>query len=446
MANYLPKDTIYLETSGGGLAVSPSHAVYCAIFNHEKNLFIQFLHDKTEEMTHALSNELINRLDQHGFFNSPRPLRPSQHLLQFQLTNACNLRCVYCSAESGCARKNEISFHDVKRVSREVFSLDPKTSISFTGGEPLLVPWLFDAIDFAEKLTNSKAGLLSNLLLLKNDDELCDRIAEHIKHGTEVFMSISGCDRKTCDKLSGKPAFDDALIVIHKLANRGALPQLDVMLSAPDSAATIHAFADFRRALPDDIKLTIGTIYPCGRETGEHTFNSEDELQSVLDALAFEGGVSIPAPRQSPLTHRRKACTCIENQNLFIRSDGTIFSCFKMIEPLGHISENIAALLKRQRQTHPLAAELAMCKNCPFLNMCAGGCRADNLILQRSSNAPICGQWKKKLIADMLFEDRPYVFDWPVQRLLSEAKKRGIDTPPFIITSFNTNGMFLINS
>ena len=430
-----------MPTQGGALVVSPSWGTFCAVMPDE-------LESLNKALDHRISidklpQELRERLDKHGFFGDPRPFRNLHQLLQFQVTNACNLRCAYCSACSGQARPNELTLDQVKSVIDEAISLNPNIQISFTGGEPLIVPWLFDAIDYARSKSRLRPGLLSNLLLLKNNDRLLQKVADQIRNGLRLQMSMSGADREVCNRLSGRDCYDDAIEIIHKLKEKGALPCLDVMISAPDVQANTDSFADFRRSLPKDIEISLGILYPCGREHGEHTFENSQLQEEALDAIAFEGGVTVHALEMSPVTNRRKACQCVENENIFIRSDGSIFSCFKLVECFGHISEGLKNVMAKRRKTPAKAVDLPMCRTCPFVSLCAGGCRADNIILSGSSKAPICGKWRRQLIAEMLFEDKVYIFDWHIRYQMAEARKRGIETPAFIITEMTEHGGIL---
>lgn len=425
----LPKDCVCVPVNRGELLVSPGLAVYCAVYADE----MEALHAHLTDPSVSLPEALQTRLEKHGFYGAQRPLRPAYHLTQFQVTNACNLHCAYCSADSGKAREHEITLADVCRVIDGVLEIYPDSDISFSGGEPLIVPWLFEAVAYALEHTKGHVGILSNLLLLDRSEVLLEKLVSVMKRGVSVQMSFAAADRAVCDRLSGAERYDIGMRVLSKLEARGVYPKIDLMLSAPDAQANVDAFADFRRSLAEDAKISLGFLYPCGRETGEHVFRDEDECERILDDLTFLGGVSIPAPSVSSLTNRRLGCTCIEHENLYIRSDGGVFSCFKMVEQFGDISEGIKNVIARRRKTPHKAAELAMCRACPFVSLCAGGCRADNMILERSVRAPICGAWRVRLLAEMLFEDRPYVMDWSVPHQLEEAKKRGLETPSFVI-------------
>lgn len=429
MIKILPQDSILIKTERGYLLVSPQNALYCAIFPDE--------HDETaahlKDSNHPLSACVQKRIEAHGFYNGPRPLRPAHHLLQFQVTNACNLRCVYCSACSGHARAHELSLIDICRVIDEALEIDPQMDISFTGGEPLLVPWIMDAIDYAAERMHPPV-LLSNLLLCNRNESLLTALADRMKSGLRVQMSMSGTDRDVCNRLSGRECYDEGIEVLHKFKAHGVLPTLDLIMSAPDSQANVDAFAEFRRSLPEDLNITIGFMYSCGRENGTHVFTSHADAESFLDDVTFEGGVCVPGQQPTPVTERRLACSCVENENLFIRSDGGIYSCFKMVECFGHIRDGLKNVIDKRRRECVMAAQLPLCRSCPFVNMCASGCRADNIMLSGSTKAPICGPWRKNLIAEMLFEDCASVFDWTVIQQLTEARRRGFKTPDFVIT------------
>ena len=86
---HLPNDCTLIPTQGGALAVSPSLGTFCAVMPDELEAF-QALLDHRRALT-KLPPQLRERLDKHGFFGNPRPYRKPRQLLQFQVTNACNV-------------------------------------------------------------------------------------------------------------------------------------------------------------------------------------------------------------------------------------------------------------------------------------------------------------------------------------------------------------------
>ena len=423
---HIPDDSILLSTQKGGLLVSASHGLYCAVQGDELSVLNTAIENKQYLLDDAsVPSALIERLKQHGFDGGPRPYKHEGHLIQFQVTNACNLHCIYCAVESGRARPQELTLEMVKQTIDEAVEIFPDVHVSFTGGEPLLVPWVFDALEYACQKTEVQVGLLSNLLLLKNNEHLFQRVVSFLRAGHQVRMSMSAVERAACNRLSGKDCYDDALEVIHLFEKEGVFPELDIPLSAPDMPANVEAFSEFRRSLPKGFKYSFCTMYYGGREKGKHIFSNHDEKENALDDLSFEGGVSLAAPESEPVTHRRKGCVCTTDEQIFVRSDGAVFPCFRLVGQIGHISEGLRTIVERRRQT-PLPMDLEPCRSCPFVQLCAGGCFADRWLYQQAYKEPVCGPWRKKLIAEMLYEDKPYVLEWDILLLLAEARKRGL--------------------
>ncbi len=422
---HIPEDSVLLTTQKGGLLVSPSYGLFCAVMTDEMNELESALTARQFELGESVSAALLDRLKQHGFGGDPRPFEYKSHLIQFQVTNACNLHCVYCAVESGKARPKELSLDDIKRAIDEAVEIFPDIQVSFTGGEPLLVPWIFEAIDYAADKTKTQVCLLSNLLLLKNNASLLHRVAALIRAGYQVRMSISAVERDACNRLSGKNCYDDALEVINLLKNEGVYPELDIPLSAPDTQANCEALTQFRRALPPELKYQFCIMYLGGREKGQHVFSTHDAFENALDDLCFEGGIYLAGAETSSVACRRKGCTCTNDEQLFVRSDGTIFSCFKLVGELGHLSEGLKTVVNRRRKT-PHFVDLEPCRSCPFIYLCAGGCLSDRLIYEKTHQEPVCGPWRKKLMAEMLFENKIFVFEWDILHLLAEARRRGL--------------------
>ncbi len=422
---HIPVDSILLATQKGGLLVSPSYGLFCAVMADEMNGLEAALTARQFDLDESVSDALRDRLIQHGFGGGPRPFKFEAHLIQFQVTNACNLHCVYCAVDSGKARPKELSLDDIKRAIDEAVEIFPDIQVSFTGGEPLLVPWIFEAIDYAIDKTNTQVCLLSNLLLLKNNASLLHRVAAFIRSNHQVRMSVSAVERDACNRLSGKNCYDDALEVIHLLKNEGVFPELDIPLSAPDTQANCEALTRFRRTLPPELKYQFCIMYSGGRETGTHVFSTHDAFETALDDLSFEGGIYLAGAETSSIACRRKGCTCTHDEQIFVRSDGTIFSCFRLVGELGHLSEGLKTVVYRRRQA-PHSVDIDPCRSCPFIYLCAGGCLADRLIYQKTHQEPVCGSWRKKLLAEMLFEDKTFVLEWNILHLLAEARKRGL--------------------
>jgi radical SAM protein with 4Fe4S-binding SPASM domain len=159
-------------------------------------------------------------------------------------------------------------------------------------------------------------------------------------------------------------------------------------------------------------------------------FDTHRALESALDHIAFEAGEVIPANLKQPVAERREGCSCALGHHLHVRSDGALFGCFKMVERIGHLTTHKFVDLAESRQARSRPAHtLPFCRDCALTSLCGGGCRTENLELTGDPERPVCGDWRLRVTAELLAEDRPYAVEWPVAHLLAEARIRGIPTP-----------------
>ena len=115
--------------------------------------------------------------------------------------------------------------------------------------------------------------------------------------------------------------------------------------------------------------------------------------------------------------------------NLNVRSDGYLFCCFKMEEPIGHIRNvSIGEALDRIRSHPQPASGLQTCRACALNTLCGGGCRSDNF-LYSGTGEPLCGPWRVRVVSELLAEECTGVVSWSVSHLYAQAKRRGIDVP-----------------
>jgi len=423
-ARALPADTCLLPLPAGELLVSRSHAVFCPV-PAAALPDVRAVLAGTRQVA-SLPADLGEALDRHGFFGPPRPPEDDRATVQLQLTNACNLACSYCCTHSGQARAAELTEAEALGVvDRARALLGPAGRVALLGGEPLLVPW---AVTVAERALDH--GL--DLTLFTNgmpltDATLAARVADLTVRGAEVRVSLAGPTAETCDALSGEPRFERVMAGLAALHAAGGRAKIDLMLVPQHIAEVAEHLPGLRRRLPPGTTVALGVLYRSGREEGEHLFTHAAELEDALDRIAFAAGEWIAAPERQPLAYRREGCTCAIGDHLNVRSDGALFTCFKMEEPVGHLRrEGFEATLADVRaHPHP-AASLRRCVACPLATLCGGGCRSENYLYTGDPDDPVCGPWRVRVISELLAEDRVTALDWPVHYLVREAEVRGI--------------------
>ena len=116
----------------------------------------------------------------------------------WEITRACNLRCVHCENFGGEKAGNELSFDELLRAADDLAALGGR-HVDITGGEPLLHPnW--DRFAAALKERGFRCALVTNGTLL--DDERLDRA---ISAGIEITaVSLDG-PQKIHDRIRRGP-------------------------------------------------------------------------------------------------------------------------------------------------------------------------------------------------------------------------------------------------
>ncbi|MBI4858841.1 MAG: SPASM domain-containing protein [Candidatus Riflebacteria bacterium] len=254
------------------------------------------------------------------------------------------------------------------------------------------------------------------------------------RRGAEVRVSLAGPTAATCDGVSRATRFDVAVRGVNQLLGLGGSAIVDLMLVPQHADEVVARFGELRSRFPRGTKITLGLLYVSGRETGEHMFESRSRLEELLDRVAFEAGEAIAAPRRSPLADRREACTCALGHHLHVRSDGALFTCFKMEEQVGHLGQTgFSRTVEMVRAAPRPARSLRFCAGCPLATLCGGGCRAENLQYTGDADVPVCGPWRLRVLSELLAEDRVTALEWPAVHLLTEARERGIDGPSRLV-------------
>jgi radical SAM protein with 4Fe4S-binding SPASM domain len=427
----LPQDCVLLPLFSGSLLVSRSHAVFCRVPASSVGTLGEVIAGRT--MPGVLDPELIADLRRHGFFDPPRPEKDDPPSVQLQITNACNLLCTYCCTNSGVARKDEMTYEEVCGVVERIPALlGPRGRVAILGGEPLLVPW---AVDAAARILDRDLDLtLFTNGMPMTDPALAARVAQLVKRGAQVRISLAGPTAETCDAFSGTSRFETAITAINNLYAAGGEAVIDLMLFPQHVDEVAGEFHRLRGRLPTGIRIALGIAYLSGRESGQHVFPSRYELEQALDRIAFEAGETISAVQSSPLAHRREGCGCALGHHLHLRSDGTLFPCFKMEEKVGHLRvEGFEASLRKNRANPHPAAALPMCRACALATLCGAGCRSDNYLYTTDGDLPLCDTWRVRVVSELLADDWVSALDWPIHHLLAEAHRRGIEAPVEVI-------------
>jgi radical SAM protein with 4Fe4S-binding SPASM domain len=141
----------------------------------------------------------------------------------WEVTGACNLRCIHCHATSGRAAPDELTTDEGKKLIDMLAATGEFRTLIYTGGEPLVRPDIFTLLQY------SRDAGLANILATNGtliDEEMAFKLKDH---GVVCnAISIDAADRATHDSIRNKPgAFDLALRAIAATKKAGILLQIN---------------------------------------------------------------------------------------------------------------------------------------------------------------------------------------------------------------------------
>ncbi|MDF1576871.1 MAG: radical SAM protein [Desulfobulbales bacterium] len=119
--------------------------------------------------------------------------------MELELSRACNLRCIYCYAESGVPMANELSLDEIFRAVDQAVELGARKIIILGGGEPTLYKDLFKVIDYIQA-KKVEVDVFTNGMLIDRDK------AEALyARKVSVVVKMNSRDPEIQDMLAGHP-------------------------------------------------------------------------------------------------------------------------------------------------------------------------------------------------------------------------------------------------
>jgi len=342
---------------------------------------------------------------------------PTPNQIILNVTNRCNLNCVYCYAKNkGEEEISENVFVETIKFLGKI-SGGRDSSILLTGGEPMLV-WdkIFTWIEKYRKAipVNVTFALQSNGTLINKNNA-----AQLRKERVNVGISLDGSQEfhNMCRTQSYELALQSIKILQKNKIQAGAR----ITVTADSSSTTPDAI---RYYVSQDIKhFTVGFVDPLGAAALRQEFLPtakqrlrlcNEMLQICVDEFRKGNRIEILSVSQmiiNLLTNLRPSCCpnspCGAGVSLLgVDTNGDVYPCDYLFEPsmkLGNITQ-FSKVLKNLDTCTSLQnlqnAHLGECEQCPVFSICTGGCRIARLAYDRMNGSfPNCG-YMTTLVAD----------------------------------------------
>lgn len=217
------------------------------------------------------------------------------HLIGWELTLACNLRCRHCASSAGLPRNKELTLEESLALCEQFPDL-LVSEVIFTGGEPFLNPgWPIIAAKLRD--LNIKAGIVTNGVSMTDDlvRSMCDSGLQ------SVGISIDGPEM-VHDRIRCIPgAFQKTITGARRLVESG----IDLTVITSVTAINVHLldqiftlvrslgawkwqlqpmFPTGRGTLNPELHLSYQDFLELGRFIRERSANTDDGAPKIVPA------------------------------------------------------------------------------------------------------------------------------------------------------------------
>ncbi len=384
----LPKDIKVLKKEKKYLFLSPSIPAWIVV-NANGARALKLCNGKrtVEEISRILSKNTPKEQSVKDFFQEAAAATrlfsfpPGEHTYtpyslktaHINLTNKCNLKCVYCYADERSNEKETLAHEDVINIINSINNISGNAEIVLTGGEPLLVDHAIDIAKYA-KAKGNKIQLLSNGILIN------ERSAGEIARIFDlVKISLDGSSPEINDLHRGRGSYRAIVRAIELLVENKAHLQISMTVTRKN-IKDIGAMAKRYGPL-----LSFAPLFNAGRAK----LNRDLAItgKEYYKALSSNEGIN---PLRCLCTSFNKAQNnpimkcAIGDAEISISDTGDVYPCHLLHLPqfrAGNVKERTlediyynSDILKKCRELHVL--NINKCSKCDIRFICGGACRA----------------------------------------------------------------------
>jgi AdoMet-dependent heme synthase len=142
----------------------------------------------------------------------------------WEVTAACNLRCIHCHATSGKPAKDELTTDQAKKFIDDLARVDEFRMLVYTGGEPLVRPDIFELFQHSRKAGFANVIATNGTLI---DEDMAFRLRESGVYGAAV--SLDSSISEIHNRIRANPnAFELAMRGMRAIKKAGILLQINV--------------------------------------------------------------------------------------------------------------------------------------------------------------------------------------------------------------------------
>lgn len=323
--------------------------------------------------------------------------------VKIELTKNCPLSCVHCSSDASSSNPVQLTREAVLSLVSQAAELHVK-SIIFSGGEPLLWPWIVDAVRAC-----NEHGLHSSIYStgINLTDDGAKEIMALTKHGLgKVIFSLYSPFKNQHEGITRKSgSFDKTVAVMQELGKHHIEREIHFVplkLNYKHLAKLIELVRD--SGIP---KVSILRFVPQGRGVilkKSHAMLMQKETMElrklILDCKElYDVSIRLGSPYNILILNEEVDCIAAR-KTLSIGPNGNVYPCdaFKNTEPSeiglndpyhNILKHSLNACWKQSEYLNTIRRYLTTpfeepCSQCLYLEQCKSGCLAQKVIEQES--------------------------------------------------------------
>lgn len=309
-------------------------------------------------------------------------------LSEVAVTYRCNLQCAFCYAGCNCTvnptgSAAEMTINQIKSILDKIFHQAKVPSVSFTGGEPTLLPELPDLICYAKSL-GMRVNLITNGTRITKG--LARKLADSGLDSAQV--SLEGVTAATHDAVVRSPgAYVKTVTAVKYLKAAGIHTHTNTTITR----ANLHETADFPAFVKQEFgndKFSMNLIIPTGSGAIDsqllvHYYEIGQYLEEILTAsereqVEFMWYSPVPMCLFNSIVHGlgNKGCSACDGL-LSIGANGDVLPCASYDDSVGNfLEQNFFEIWQSEKTTMYRQKQLAheYCQTCEHFAICNGAC------------------------------------------------------------------------
>jgi len=310
-------------------------------------------------------------------------------VLHYEITMACNLKCVHCfNGVQTCGLRNKVkepSLETVLEIGRKFVGAGAH-KVLFTGGEPLTRPHIVTALGTFLREHNVGIGVVSNGTFITSDWAKWFREIEM----KDLVISLHSPDPNLHDEIVGvKGSFERTVKGVQFLVDAGLSEYVRINMVV--NKRNLHQVTQM-----GELVATLGlkslsvarVIPPWASSTIDHLLLNRDEARDIfrrLSTVRRELGLEVDAVGGFPHClgiqienlPRRSACTAGTSGGITVGPEGDVRPCALMPFVYGNLLiEDFKSAWDRMAHWRNGTFAPKVCHACSaYREVCDGGCR-----------------------------------------------------------------------